>query len=158
MFFLGITVVGVIAFLLGRASAPQASAPQASAPQASALPRTLPSHIPYGTLITTDSARLRQLEESKRPIGEASRGMTVSALTKFDLPDPFISFTIINDGPNSVYLEINSDTRPSRVSAIRINESYSYDAIYPIIKSITFDVDSGETAAIRLRAKTGRLS
>ena len=145
---LSIGAVGFIALLIGRRLSQQHAA--------AASTKRVPKNIPYATIIPSDASRLRQLEESKRPTGETSLGATISTRTRFDLPDPFISFTLINDGPNSVYLEINTDHRPNRVAPILINESYSYDATYPVIKFLIFDVDTGETAAIRLRGKTGK--
>lgn len=100
-------------------------------------------------------ARLRRLEEAKIPTGEISRGLTVSGRITLLVAEPLISFTLINDGPNSVYVEINNDTRPNRAAPILINESYNYDAIYPVITSLTLDVNDGDSAAIRIRGKAG---
>lgn len=103
--------------------------------------------------------KLRKLEEFKIPLGSFSIGLTVSAKTHIRLTDPLISFSLINDGPNSVYFEFTtswSEIPVPRDAAILSLETFSVDAKYPVIESIILDVVAATTAAVRIRGKTGR--
>lgn len=100
-------------------------------------------------------ARLRDLETSKIPTGQYAFGQTITELTALLLPQPIISFSVINDGPDSVYVEFNGRT-PSRFAPVLVNETFNFNAVYPVIKSLVLDVVSGASAAVRIRAKVGR--
>jgi len=100
--------------------------------------------------------RLRRLEESKVPTGEASRGLTVTQATQVYFQQPLISFTLLNDGPDDLFVEINRSDQIERTSPISNGESYGFDATYPIIQYLTLSVADGESAAVRIRGKTGQ--
>lgn len=103
-------------------------------------------------------AKLRSLEESRIPLGSFSIGLTVSAKTHIRLNDPLISFSLINDGPNSVYVEVSSKQGEfpiPRSAPVLSGETFSHDAIYPVIESIMLDVVAATSAAVRIKGKTG---
>jgi len=104
--------------------------------------------------------KLRMLEESRIPTGSFSIGLTVSAKSHIRLADPAISFSMINDGPNSVYLEYSTGQNEfpiRRTAPVLINETFSFNATFPVIRSIDLDVESATTAAVRIKGQTGRL-
>lgn len=101
-------------------------------------------------------ARLRRLEESKIPTGTLSTAVTVRGPVKLALPKPLISFTLINDGPNGVYVEVNDMASDGLTAPVAINESFTFNAVYPIVEYLGLDVAAGESAALRIRGKTGR--
>ena len=100
--------------------------------------------------------RLRRLEESKIPIGTKPIEISVTKRIKVQFQPPFISFTLINDGPNSVFLDMNTEISSGQIAPIKLNESFTFDAVYPVINYLVLDVAAGGTAAIRIRGKTGR--
>lgn len=106
---------------------------------------------------TAQIVRLRQLAEAQIPKGEIQIDITITGLVHIRrLTDPMISFTFVNDGPDSVFLEINKTGRVNTTrSPLLVNEVYTYNAGYPIIETLSFKVVDGESARIRLRGKTG---
>jgi len=102
----------------------------------------------------TNGGKLRGLEESKVPSGLEAMELTVTSKETLYFAEPLISFTILNDGPDGLYVEINSNT-VRRVAPIQGGERFSHDAVYPTIGFITVAVDDGNSASLRLRGKTG---
>ena len=103
--------------------------------------------------------KLRKLEESKIPVGSFSIGLTINTKTHLRLNEPGISFSLINDGPNSVYFEVGTsrNERPvPRTAAVLSGETFSFNAGYPVIESITLDVEATQSAAVRIKGITGR--
>lgn len=100
--------------------------------------------------------RLRRLEESKIPTGTKPIDISVTKRIKVQFQPPFISFTLINDGPNSVYLDMNTEVSSGQIAPIKLNETFSFDAVYPVIHYLVLDVAAGQTAAVRIRGKVGR--
>lgn len=102
--------------------------------------------------------KLRKLEESKIPVGSFSVGLTVSIKTQIRLSEPLISFSMINDGPNTVFIEVSlgeSEIPIPRTAGVLNGETFTYNATYPVIKTIVLDVDAGNTAAIRIKGLKG---
>jgi len=100
--------------------------------------------------------RLRRLEESKIPIGEVSHGLTVTQATQVYFNSRLISFTLLNDGPNDLFVEVNKTGPIQQRSPIANGESYTCDFTYPEILFLTLSVNQGESAAVRIRGKAGR--
>jgi len=101
-------------------------------------------------------SRLRKLEEAKVSIGSLSIGLTISSRQRLDFSsEPLISFTLINDGENGLYAEVNRHgSNPHRV-ALTQDEDWVYNAGYATINDITVEPATG-SATFRLRARTGR--
>ena len=110
----------------------------------------------FGGLEVSDARRLRHLEESKIPTGVKPVELSVTKRIKVQFQPPLISFTLINDGPNSVYLDMNTEIPSGEIAPIKLNESFTFDAVYPVIKYLILAVAAGGTAAIRIRGKVGR--
>lgn len=107
---------------------------------------------------TAQTVRLRKLEELKIPLGEISIDITVTSHTIIRrFTHPLISVSLVNDGPSDVFIEVNQAGYVNTTRApIQITESYVYNAGFPIIESISFNVVAGTSARIRGRGKTGR--
>ena len=63
---------------------------------------------------------------------------------------PCISFSLFNDGPNSVYVGTNNAVVPND-APINIREKYDLDAKARSIWRIRFVCASGETASVRVK-------
>ena len=107
---------------------------------------------------TAQLVKLRKLEESKVPSGSKSIDYTVSDAGLVLRNDPpWISFSLANDGPNGVFVEVG-DPSPHALDdgAVASGESYAFDAVYAVIERLDLRCSAGETAAIRIKAKVGR--
>ena len=107
--------------------------------------------------IAAQTAKMRKLEESKVPVGSKSYSATIpDTVTVVKLGEPWISFTLINDGGSSVYVEVNSDEGLLDKTPVKAGESYTYNAEYPIIHTLYLQAESGGTAAVRIKGKVGK--
>ena len=103
---------------------------------------------------TAQLVKLRKIEESKIPIGVLSILKAVATqTTEIVLGPPWISFSMINDGPGAVSVWINDRGEPSSPSMIANGESYSCDMTYPIIGIIK--MKSASTSTVRIFGKEG---
>lgn len=108
---------------------------------------------------TAQLVRLRKLEESKVPIGIKSYKWTVTnTVSEIDLGQPWISFSLINDGAGSVCVRVNNQEGPLKDEAeINSGESYDIDFDYPIITKILLVTKvAGTTATVRVYAEEGK--
>ncbi len=101
--------------------------------------------------------KLRKLEESKGATGENNK--TYSLTTKIRRIRPFpkwISFSLINDGVDDVVLTVARTDNPdiSTDATIKKNQSYTYDATYPVINEIRI-MAVNTTATVRIFAQEG---
>ena len=106
--------------------------------------------------------RMRRLEESKRVKGSDSDTLSLTTgVTRYKCFEPWASVTIINDGPDSIYHEINDpkdiyNTGTSiRAAKLQSGESFTFNAEYPTIRSLYLRAVSS-TASVRLKAKVGQ--
>lgn len=105
---------------------------------------------------TSQLSRLRKLEESKVPVKTISIDFTVTRLERLWQIDPLISFTLVNDGPNSVFVEANGVGGLEPQGSVDIGDTFEVDMTYPVIRNITLDVAAGESAAIKIKGKVGQ--
>lgn len=108
---------------------------------------------------TSQLVKLRKLEESKVPIGIKSYKWTVTdTVSEIDLGQPWISFSLINDGEGSVCVRVNNQEGPLKDEAeINSGESYDIDFDYPIITKILLVTKvAGTTATVRVYAEEGK--
>lgn len=109
--------------------------------------------------IASQLVKLRKLEQSKIPTGIKSFSVAVDGTRKkIGLNKPWISTSMINDGPNSVYTRLNSLEGPltENGAVIKSGEPYTYDADYPIITCIYLQCASGESATVRIHGEEGQ--
>jgi len=109
-------------------------------------------------------ARLRKLEESKVPVGTKSVELTVTD-TVLDyviyddaLPNPgfpWISFALVNKGPDRVKVDVNSTFDLVRGSYIDVNGELFVNMVYPIIYRLYLQAETGGTAVVDIRGKMG---
>ena len=104
-------------------------------------------------------AKMRMLEESKVPTGSKSFKLTVTdSITELSvgLVEPWISFSLVNDGPSGVYVEVNEPGKLLDKVPVNSGETETVDMRYPIINIVYLQAESGGTAAVRIKAKTGK--
>jgi hypothetical protein len=103
---------------------------------------------------TNQILRLRKLQEAQIPTGLRSmkRGLTTE-YTEIALDNPWISFSMINDGPDSISVEVNE--LDNNETEIKINETFNLDMKAPKIKKLYLKSISG-TAAVRIYGKEGK--
>ena len=114
--------------------------------------------VPTETTQTAQTERLVNLEESKIPTGIKIIKMTIpDTITKIPLYPPWISFSMINDGPvGAVTVWINNEEDPLRESMVASGESYNCNMDYPSINSLYLKAASGTTSAVRIYGKEGQ--
>ena len=101
--------------------------------------------------------RIRKLEESKVPIGTKSLSFTITDTTKrLTFLQPWISFTLLNDGAGSVNIEVNDEEKLLDNCLIASGESWECDMKYPVIHTLYLKAAPGTTAAVRIKAKEGK--
>lgn len=108
---------------------------------------------------TAQLVKLRKLEESKVPIGVKSikslvgiTGMTILA------NPPWISFSLINDGPGAITVWINDEKEPLSNDMIASDETYNLDMGYPIIHTLHVKSYDGTSSIVRIYGKEGKSS
>lgn len=101
--------------------------------------------------------KLRKLEESKIPIGASSFEWTITTTTKrVDLANPWISFTLYNEGLGSVKVRINTlNGDMSDETTVNSGEVLNRDFEYPIITRL-YLVTESSTAIVRVHAEEGK--
>ena len=102
-------------------------------------------------------AKMRKLEESKIPIGAPTFEWTITTTTmRIDLANPWISFSLRNDGPGNVKIRINTlEGDISRETTIDSGEVMSRDFKYPVVTKL-YLVTESDTATVRVYAEEGR--
>ena len=102
--------------------------------------------------------KLIELEKMQIPFGTRTHMLTISGteMKNEALGVPWMAFTMINDGPDSVYISINDTANIVNEDPIKINETYSVDLKYPIINSVYVKAVDGGTATVRFRGVYGR--
>jgi len=104
---------------------------------------------------TAQLVKMRKLEESKIPTGTDSVAFTVTTLPVVYKPGfLWISFVLVNDGPDSLYLAVNDQKELFKNTPLNITESYTYTGVYPIVERLYLQSVT-TTAAIRIQAKRG---
>ena len=109
--------------------------------------------------MTAQLVKMRKLEESKVPAGiKTIPTFTVrDTPTKIPLYPPWIAFSIINDGPvYGVKVEINSEEGLLDENLIQLDETYTFNAGYPVIRSLHLQAEAGGTAIVRIKGTVGR--
>ena len=106
---------------------------------------------------TIHLSKMRKLEESKIPIGAPSFEWTITTTTKrVDLANPWISFSLHNDGPGNVKVKINTlEGDISSETTIDSGEVMSRDFKYPVMNRL-YLVTESSTATVRVYAEEGR--
>ena len=104
--------------------------------------------------------KIRKLQESTIPVGEEGIPITVSfQIYHIRLNTPWISFSLRNDGPGSIYMAINNASQLLKRMPINVNEAVNEDMKYPIITDLYFrTVVAGTVASLRIRGKQGQSS
>lgn len=78
---------------------------------------------------------------------------TPTVLEPKSIPEmPWIKFTIFNDGPDPVYLEVNEEFL-QQTTPLNIDESLAVDMITPQIEKVRLFCAVGQTASVRLFTK-----
>ena len=104
---------------------------------------------------TVQLVKLRKLEESKIPTRVIPLSMTITTrTTKLVLGPPWISFSLINDGPGALTVWVNDESEPTASGMIVAGESYNCDMTYPVIK--TLYMKSASTSSVRIFGKEGK--
>lgn len=126
------------------------------------LPQPKRDHAPIAAEQPTPNninavlAYIATMEQAKIPV--AIKSMTIPVTDEKQTMDlssnPWISFSFINDGPGSLYFEVNQGY-VSDESPIKANESVAVDMKYPVIYLLTMKAEPGGTATLRLKAETG---
>lgn len=99
--------------------------------------------------------KLRSLEESKIPTGADSRTFSVGTdIYEYKSGYLWISFTLVNDGPNPVYIGINDIGDLGKVTPVNVSESYTFDGVYPVVHTLYLQAATG-LANVRIQAKRG---
>ena len=108
--------------------------------------------------IAAQQSKVRLLEESKVPTGSKSFTWNVTDTEKeIVLGTPWISFSLLNDGSNNVYIRINTlDGNMTNEAGIKSGERYTFNATYPLITKIYLVCNSGEGATVRVYAEEGK--
>lgn len=83
--------------------------------------------------------------------------VTYSAPARVEcLPTPWFSFTLFNDGPDSVWVTVeappNADigTLPLTPHEVKAGEPYTVDMHAPLIRSVYLTADAGASATVRI--------
>lgn len=106
---------------------------------------------------TAQLVKLRKLEESKVPIGVKPLKYTVSDTTmEVQLGQPWISFSLINDGTGALTIWVNDERDPLVEGMVADGETYNCDMKYPIIHTLYLKAESGTTANVRIYGKEGK--
>jgi len=106
-------------------------------------------------ITAVNSAQLRDLEESKVPVGSRSSDFTVgpkSLSISFDLP--MISFSGISNGPGILRFKVNSGDKVEEESPVLPGQPFRADFTYPAIEEVYLYSDS--IARGSLYAKVGK--
>ena len=111
----------------------------------------------FQSVQTAQAAKMRKLEESKRVVRISSYGWSLTTDTMtFDITNPWISFSLINDGTGNVKMKMNSlEGEISDESTIDSGEEVHFDFVYPYVTKLFLTTESG-TATVRVRAAEGR--
>lgn len=95
---------------------------------------------------------IKKMEQEKQAVG------AVEAIEKFTITSqrnhitrikPWISATIINDGPDSVFAIVNTE-KSFDEHEILDGETYTVDTHRPTIKDVLLWCNTGETAKVRI--------
>ena len=100
--------------------------------------------------------KLRKLEESKIPTGTKSlpNALTISTtITRVKLSPPWISFSLVNDGPDRIKCEVNKEENILDATYINKNASYNLNMEYPVIHTIYLQAEPEGTASVRIKGK-----
>lgn len=103
--------------------------------------------------------KLLKLEISKVPCGTATYNIVVTDTTQeFRLANPWISFSLINDGPGNIKVRVDKiEGGMTEEASVNNTETLSMDFRFPIVNSLYFVTEvAGTTAAIRIYAVEGR--
>ena len=108
---------------------------------------------------------LKTLEESKVPLGTKSIKLVVTdSVTVYDVYDPkssipsfpWISFALVNTGPNEVKIGVNGTFDLVSGCYIPKNGELTIDMVYPVIKTLYLQSEPGGTANVKIRGKIGK--
>ena len=101
--------------------------------------------------------KMRKLEESKVPIAVKPLRRTVTdSVMEIKLDQPWISFSMINDGAGAVTAWVNDKNDPLETSMVASGETYSCNMDFPVIWAVYLKANTGTTAAVRIYGKVGR--
>lgn len=107
---------------------------------------------------TAQLIKLRKLEESKISIGEQNMPLVVTSVPlQLTLESPWISFSLINDGPGVIFMAINDQSRLASRTPINPTEIVNENMVYPIITDLYLQTTvPGAVANVRIRARQGK--
>ena len=103
--------------------------------------------------------RIRKLEESKIP--ETTYSVTLAIITELEyiVYPPWISFSLINDGPGTLFLHVNGNKpRSPNQAPVLVGGRLDIDFKYPVINKIYFQCVTVLPVSIRLTAMVGKAS
>jgi len=107
---------------------------------------------------TAQLVKLRKLEESKIPRKTVPLKVTVTdTVMKLTVAPPWISYSLLNDGPGAITVWDNTTEDPLQESMIASNESHSVNMDYPVVTMLCLKAASGTTATVRIYGKEGQL-
>lgn len=106
--------------------------------------------------LATQIANLRIIEESKIPTGTKTIITSVSstARAEYKLMPRWISFSLANDGPDSLVAWVNDDQDPARADVVGSGGTLGVDLVYPVIHSLY--IKSTGTSAVRIYGIEGK--
>lgn len=108
--------------------------------------------------IAAQQSKTRLLEERKVPTGSKSFTWSVTDVEKeIVLGTPWISFNLLNDGSDTVYVRINTlEGNITDEAGIGKGERYNFNAKFPIITRIYLACNPGKSATVRVYAEEGK--
>ena len=109
-------------------------------------------------IATEQQIRMRELEESKIPVGTRSLKYTIDAVRKIDISPPWISLSMINDGDSEVYISTNEDGEYDLLDQVPVkkNETFNLNLNYPIIRIVWLRAADGGSASVRIHGIEGK--
>lgn len=120
--------------------------------------RISPSIAQFIAQMTTTSQliKMRKLEESKIPIGiKTLRHPITDTLLRLILTPPWISLSLINDGPGAITVWVNVKADSTLEGMIPSGEVLNIDMGYPVIHTLYLKAEAGNNALARIYGKEG---
>jgi hypothetical protein len=102
--------------------------------------------------LRADYEEIKQIVKDQVPVGvtEPVQPITVTHDVKRVTPiKPWFNCSIVNDGPNSVKVIVNSE-KSFEWHTVAKDETYRVDMGRPLIKDVLLQCNTGETADVRI--------
>jgi len=113
---------------------------------------------PY--LPTSEGVTVTEIADEQKSLPEVAYGTqslkySLTTSTKhLKFNPPWVSFSLINDGPDDIYISTTDVHDLTDEVGVKENETINVDMKQPVIKELW--MKSGGTAAVRIHAKLGK--